>query len=280
MKRTLLLAALLAGATITGLVAQSPDLAAEGKAWWAHVQYLADDRLEGRNVGTPGYEMAAKYVESQFQAIGLKPGGAGGFRQPVKLDSRTLVPDQSTLALVRDGKEERLVIGQDATFGARAELNGDMEASAVFVGYGLSIPEAGWDDFAGLDLRGKIAVYVNAFPPVKVTDNVKSHVNTADERWLGLKRAGAINVATIGVPRTGGAGAGGGAGRAGAAAAGGRGGGTPQPTITLFDRGLIDAAGEAVAITLTPRGAAALLAGTGHTIEEINQLVTDRVVAR
>jgi hypothetical protein len=208
----------------------------------------------------------------------------------VKLDSRTLVPDQSTLALVRDGKEERLVIGQDATFGARAELNGDMEASAVFVGYGLSIPEAGWDEFAGLDLRGKVAVYVNAFPPVKVTDNVKSHVNTADERWLGLKRAGAIGVATIGAPRAGGEGAaGGGAGRAGAAASanagqpaaagaaagGGRGGGTPQPTITLFDRELIDAAGEAVAITLTPRGAAALLAGTGHTIEEINQLVTD-----
>jgi hypothetical protein len=130
---------------------------------------------------------------------------------------------------------------------------------------------------------------------VKVTDNVKSHVNTADERWLGLKRAGAIGVATIGAPRAGGEGAaGGGAGRAGAAASanagqpaaagaaagGGRGGGTPQPTITLFDRELIDAAGEAVAITLTPRGAAALLAGTGHTIEEINQLVTDRVVAR
>ena len=290
MKRTLLLAVLLAGAAITGLIAQSPDLTAEGKAWWAHVQYLADDRLEGRNVGTPGYETAAKYVESQFQAIGLKPGGVGGFRQPVKLDSRTLVPDQSTLALVRDGKEERLVIGQDATLGARAELNGDLEASAVFVGYGLSIPEAGWDDFAGLDLRGKVAVYVNAFPPVKVTDNVKSHVNTADERWLGLKRAGAIGVATIGAPRAGGGGAaGGGAGRAGApasanagqpaaagaAAGGGRGGGTPQPTITLFDRELMDAAGEAVAITLTPRGAAALLAGTGHTIEEINQLVTD-----
>ncbi len=309
MKRTILLPLLLVSAAITGLVAQAPGLTAEGKAWWAHVQYLADDRLEGRNVGTPGYETAAKYVESQFRAIGLKPGGAGGFRQPVALDSRTLVPGQSTIALVRDGKEEPLVIGQDATFGARAELNGDMEAPAVFVGYGLSIPEAGWDDFAGLDLKGKVAVYVNAFPPVEVTDNVKSHVNTADERWLRLKRAGAIGVAIINPPRPAGQGAaGGGPGRAGAAAAatagqaapaaagqaaptaagqaaqatagqpgagGGRGGAAPQPTITLFDRELVDAAGEAVAITLTPRGAAALLAGTGHTIEEINQLVTD-----
>ncbi len=293
MRRTLLLAALLAGAAITGLVAQSPDLAAEGHAWWAHVQYLADDKLEGRNLGTPGYETAARYVESQFQAIGLKPGGAGGFRQPVKLESRTLAPGETTLALVRDGREQPLAIGEDATLSARAELNGDLEASAVFVGYGLSVPEAGWDDFAGLDLKGKVAVYVNAFPPVKVTDNVKSHVNTADERWLALKRAGAIGVATIAAPRPGGAGAaGGGAGRAGAAApanagqppaaaaagataGAGRGGGAPQPTITLADRALVDAAGEAVAITLTPRGAAALLAGTGHTIEEINQLVTD-----
>ena len=108
----------------------------------------------------------------------------------MKLESRQLVPDQSQLALVRDGKEAPLAIGQDASLSARGELDGSLEAPMVFVGYGLSIPEAGWDDFAGLDLNGKIAVYVNAFPPVKVSDNVKSHVNTADERWLALKRAG------------------------------------------------------------------------------------------
>ena len=155
----------------------------------------------------------------------------------------------------------------------------------VFVGYGLSLPEAGWDDFAGLDLKGKVAVYVNAFPPVTVSDNVKSHVNTADERWLALKHAGAIGVATIAAPRAAGAGArgaapatgspAGAAASSGAAAPAGRGGGTPAPTITLADRTLVDAAGESVAITLTPRGAAAVLAGTGHTIDEINQLVTD-----
>ena len=93
--------------------AQSPDLLSEGKAWWAHVQFLADDALEGRNVGTPGYEKAVDYVESQFQAIGLKPAGTSGFRQPVKFDRRKLAADQSQLVLVRDGKEEPLVIGGD-----------------------------------------------------------------------------------------------------------------------------------------------------------------------
>lgn len=263
-----------AAAAVVGAAAQSTDLASEGKQWWAHVQFLADDKLEGRNVGTPGFDKAVEYVETQFKSIGLKPigsaqggpGGTVGFRQPVKLDSRLLVAEASRLALMRDGKDQPLVIGQDASLSPRGELDGSMEAPLVFVGYGLSIPEAGWDDFAGLDLKGKIAVYVNAFPPVTVSDNVKSHVNTADERWLALKRAGAVGVATI-APRPAGAPA--------AAGTRGGGGGVPQPTITLLDRTLVDAAGEMVAITLTSRGAETLLAGSGHTFDELNQLVVD-----
>lgn len=279
MKRTLFAAALLAAIAAGRLAAQSPDLAAEGKAWWAHIQYLADDKLQGRNVGTEGFEAAAKYVEGQFKAIGLKPAGINGYRQPVALEGRTLVPEASKLALVRNGKETPLAVGQDASLAARAELNGSMEAPMVFVGYGLSIPEAGWDDFKGVNLKGKIAVYVNAFPPVKVSDNVKSHVNTADQRWLALKKAGAIGVATIAAPRSGGPGARGATGATGAAGAtgagGGRGGGTPQPTVMLADRRTVDAAGEVVSISLTARGAAAVLAGTNHTLEELDQLVTD-----
>ncbi len=260
MKRLLLLVCLLLAAAAAGAATQSADLASEGKAWWAHIQFLADDKLEGRNVGTPGYDKAVEYVEAQFRAIGLRPLGTTGFRQSVKFDSRQLVPDQSRLALVRNGKEVPLAIGPDASLNARGELDGSMEASMVFVGYGLSIPEAGWDDFAGLDLKGKIAVYVNAFPPVTVSDPVKSHVNTADERWLALKRAGAIGIATVAT------GAGG----------GGRGGGTAPPVITLLDRELVDAAGEKVAISLTRSGATMILDGSGHTIDEISQLVTDK----
>ena len=70
--KTLLVAVLAAAAGI-GTAAQSSDLVAEGTAWWAHVQFLADDALEGRNVGTPGFAKAMDYVEGQFQKIGLKP---------------------------------------------------------------------------------------------------------------------------------------------------------------------------------------------------------------
>jgi len=253
MKPKLLSACFLAAAVVAGSAAQSTDLTSEGKAWWAHVQYLADDKLEGRNVGTPGFDTAVEYVEGQFKAIGLKPMGVNGFRQPVKLDSRTLVREQSSLTLVRDGKEVPL---SDAGLNARGELDGAMEAPMVFVGYGMSIPEANWDDFKGLDLRGKIAVYVNAFPPVTVSDNVKSHVNTADERWLALKRAGAIGVATI-PPGVGG---------------GGQGATAAPPVVTLLDRELVDAAGEIVAISLGWRSVATLLEGSGHTADEIAQL--------
>src|SRR6185437_5134335 len=260
----MLVAAVLVMSAAAPIARQTADVHAEGNAWWAHVQYLADDQLEGRAIGTPGFELAAKYVESEFQSLGLKPAGLQGYRQPVALEARSLEPDQTTLALARDGQQIPLVLGQDATLSARGELDGAIEAPMVFVGYGMSIPEAGWDEFKGLNLKGKIAVYINAFPPVTVSDNVKSHINTADERWLALKKAGAIGVATIAVPR---AGARGGAGRAG---------GMPRPTVVLADRAMVDAAGEKVAMTLTERGAAAVLAGTGHTIEEITQLVADK----
>src|SRR4030095_7108440 len=118
---------LAAGIAAAAQSPQSAGLTAEGNAWWAHVQFLADDALEGRNVGTPGYEKAVDYVESQFKAIGLKPAGTSGFRQPVKFDSRKLAADQSQLVLVREGKEEPLVIGQDGSLNARGELNGSKE---------------------------------------------------------------------------------------------------------------------------------------------------------
>jgi len=244
------------------------DAASEGRRWWSHVQFLADDALEGRNVGTPGYEKAAAYVEAQFKDIGLTPGGGSGYRQPVKLESRALVPDQSKLSIVRDGEEELIAPGQEASLTARGELDGAIEAPMVFVGYGVSIPEANWDDLAGLDLRGKIAVYVSAPPPANVSDNVRSHVSSAGERWAVLKKAGAIGSATfpnLNPPA---------AQTDPASPPAGRGAGqAPQPSIVLADRDLQEQAGQAVAITVTRQGVARFLAGSGHSVDELAQLV-------
>jgi peptidase M28-like protein len=249
------------------------DSTSEGKRWWTHIEFLAGDGLEGRNVGTPGFEKAVAYVEGQFKEIGLKAGGISGYRQGVALESRELVPDQSKLALVRNGAEEPLILREDATMSARGSLNGSIDAPMVFVGYGASIPEAAWDDLAGLDLHGKVAVFVNAPAPVDVPDNVRSHVGSAAERWAVLKRAGAVGIATFpGTPPRAAATS----NPAPATTGAGDGPRTPQPTIVLADPELQEYAGQIVSVAVTRSGAEKFLAGTGHTLEELDNLVADR----
>src|SRR4051794_37967286 len=83
------------------------DPAAEGKRWWSHIEFLAADALEGRDVGSPGFEKGAAYVEGQFKEIGLKPAGGAGYRQPVKLESRILVPSSRRLRWCAMGRRSR-----------------------------------------------------------------------------------------------------------------------------------------------------------------------------
>ena len=157
------------------LFAGAIDYAAEGKLWWAHVQFLADDKLQGRDIGSEGFGQAVTYVSGQFQQLGLKPAGDAGYLQTVKFESRQLIQDQCSLALIKDGEIEPLTPGTDASLSARADLAQTLQAPMVFVGYGLVIPEAHWNDLEGIDLKGKIAVYVNAPGPADAPAAVKSH---------------------------------------------------------------------------------------------------------
>src|ERR1022692_1752329 len=176
------------------------DFVAEGDRWWAHIQFLADDKLQGRDTGSEGYREAVKYVAGKMETLGLKPAGTSGYLQPVKFETRQLVEEESSIAIVRDGAEE-VLDRQDATQSTRADLAPTTEAAMVFVGYGLRVPEARYDDLAGVDLRGKIAVYVNSTGALDAPGPVKSHVGAASERWAVLKAAGAIGTATIMNPR-------------------------------------------------------------------------------
>src|SRR6266568_878975 len=145
-------------------MAAGPDWETLGKRWWAHVQYLADDKLEGRNTGSEGYEKAAAYVTEQFRNAGLQPAGANGYAQSVEFNAAQLDEQHSSLELVREGKTEAVKFGDEAFITAGQDLADSAEADAVFVGYGFSVPELKYDDFAGLDLKGKIAVYVTGGP--------------------------------------------------------------------------------------------------------------------
>jgi hypothetical protein len=266
------------------------DFVAEGDRWWAHIQFLADDSLQGRETGSDGYREAVKYVAAKMETFGLKPAGTTGYLQPVKFETRQLVDEESSITIVREGGEEALD-RLDATQSARADLAPAADAAMVFVGYGLRVPEAKYDDLAGVDLRGRIAVYVNSTGALDAPGPVKSHVGTAAERWAALKAAGAIGTATIMNPRTP-AGAGGGRGQGGgrgaapaggpgatdaADAAGGRGPGGrgPQKAFLLADPDLQESVGQKVAIAITRRGGDKFFAGSGHTMDEILKLAAE-----
>ena len=191
-------AAVAAGAFVTALWAATvPD----GKRWWSFVEALANDEMQGRNTGSPEHLKAAQYVAGEFARYGLKPAGVQGYIQPVKFRSRRLVESGCSLELIRGGKAERLVLGEDAMIGVRVDPADSVQAPLVFAGYGLVVPESKYDDFAGLDLRGKVIVMI-AGGPSDIPGPLKSHYQFVTERARFLKQAGVAGTVTIQNPRT------------------------------------------------------------------------------
>jgi hypothetical protein len=130
----------------------------------AHIRFLADDLLEGRLPGERGYDIAAVYVASQLQGLGLEPAGdGGGWFQAITLrGGRTT---GTRLEVGTPGGNAALVPERD--YLARATLGSgvaDVTAPAVYVGYGIVAPEYRWDDLAGLDLKGKVAIVLAGAP--------------------------------------------------------------------------------------------------------------------
>jgi hypothetical protein len=194
----------LAAVAAAPVIAQGPSAVDDEQTrWWNHVKVLADDSLEGRQTGTDGYRKAAAYVAEQFEGAGLKPAGTKGYFQPVQFTRRRIVEAQSYVALVQGGekgKEDVLRFGDDVTISLRAELTPSVEAPMVFAGYGLSAPDAGHDDLAGLDLKGKVAVYISGTPST-ITGALAAHYQQAGVRWQALKAAGAIGAINIPNPK-------------------------------------------------------------------------------
>lgn len=116
--------------------------------------------MEGRAPGSAGLQRAETYVIDQLQKTGLAPAGVHRSLQPVKLLRRRVVERDSSVALLRNGAVDPLVPGEDVFFPNDVDVAGKVEAPLVFLGYGLQIPAKNIDDFAGLDLKGKIAVTV------------------------------------------------------------------------------------------------------------------------
>ncbi|HTR36407.1 MAG TPA: M20/M25/M40 family metallo-hydrolase [Bryobacteraceae bacterium] len=237
----------------------SASVAQEGMRWWSHIQVLAADNMEGRNTGSEGHRRAAQFVAGEFERAGLKPGGTSGYFQAVKLNVRSIDEPASDLALVVDGKAMPLTLGEDASFSLRADLAPHVDAPAVFVGHGLVIPEMHIDELAGLDLKGKIAVYLNGGPR-SIPSALKAHYSSASERWKAYQKAGAIGMASIANPKSM---------------------DIPweraklarlNPTMSFADPKLVETTGVQFAITVNPANAEKIFQASGHTFAEMLKL--------
>jgi Zn-dependent M28 family amino/carboxypeptidase len=169
----------------------------------AHIQFLADDLLEGRGTGTRGGDIAAHYIATQFALYGLKPAGDdGGYLQRVDFTG-VQTEDGTTASLVpARGSPEDLTRGTDYVVGNQTQTDSvDIDAPIVFAGYGIEAPEYRWDDFKGVDVRGKVILVIVNEPPSTDPKFFAGETMTYYGRWTykfeEAARKGAIGALII-----------------------------------------------------------------------------------
>ena len=208
----------------------SPEDQQLDRAIAAHIVFLADDLLEGRGSGSAGYDIAAKYVAAQFQQLGLRPGGVSNtWFQTVPLLESKLVTDtgpakaatpygkEAARLELRSGTETNVMeynldylarpshIGSNgklrAPFDAqKSQANVTVSAPLMFVGYGVRAPELDYDDFAGVDLKGRIAVVLSKAPP-RFPATALAHYAHFRQKAKALVERGAIGIITVPTPK-------------------------------------------------------------------------------
>jgi Zn-dependent M28 family amino/carboxypeptidase len=151
-------AALLAlSSSVFAAPAQTPPVVAEAPLR-AHLAYLADDLLEGRGTGQRGGALAVRYLEAQAAAIGLKPANGDSYRQAIRVVGEKTLPG-SALRFDVGGRTIAPAPGTDVVFGnANGQPETAFDAPVVFVGYGIDAQDERWNDFAGVDVKGKLLV--------------------------------------------------------------------------------------------------------------------------
>lgn len=164
----------------------------------AHMQFLSDDLMEGRETGTRGYLMAANYIRSQFEAIGLRPGGTNGsYFQQVPLRRSRLLRDQSSVLVNRNGKKIKLAWEQDYAMRGNAFYEKTtIEAPVVFVGYGVTAPQFNHDDYADLDVKGKIVMVLYG-APASLPSSERAHFSPTDQKERMAAEHGAAGLLVV-----------------------------------------------------------------------------------
>lgn len=172
--------------------APSPD------AIKAHTVFLAHDLLEGRDTGSRGYEIAAQYVASALLQAGLEPGGTDGWLQRVPLRRRSL--ESLSVRLTLGQEMIALANGDSVAIDASARSRDErLDLPLVFVGWGITAPELGFDDYAGLDVRGKAVVVIEG-APANMAGALRAHFSWVQQKERMAAAAGAAAIVTIKSP--------------------------------------------------------------------------------
>ena len=188
------------GAQAKGVKKTAPvsDFTPSPQAIKAHMAFLADDAMEGREAGTRGYDIAANYVAAQYALLGVKPAGDNGsYKQRVPLIAFRPNGEGAISITGADGQAVALKYGEDFLpnpQGQAADLT--LEAPLVFVGYGVVDPSRGRDDYAGLDVKGKIVVMLNG-APTSIQTEERAHLSNPNTKRVEAAKRGAIGVLTI-----------------------------------------------------------------------------------
>ncbi|HEX6098831.1 MAG TPA: M28 family metallopeptidase [Thermoanaerobaculia bacterium] len=168
-------------------------LAITPHAMRAHVYFLASDVLEGRESGTRGYDVAAAYVAAQFEAVGAEPAGDGGtyFHQA---PMRTFLVDPAKSFVTIDGKtyEHR----KGVLLNTGIETTRDVDAPIVFAGFGITASDLGYDDYAGLDVRGKIVAILLGAPP-RFPHSQRAYYSSGTVKSANAVARGAVGTISI-----------------------------------------------------------------------------------
>jgi hypothetical protein len=164
------------------------------------MRFLSDDALEGRGTGTRGYDIAAKFMATQFESLGLRPAGDNGsYFQSVPL--RLAKPDETktTLVLTRSGKDEALTFRKDyISRGDFVRPETSVEAPVVFVGAGVTAPAQNYDDYQGIDAKGKIVAFV--FEAPNFESSLKAHYSSSEVKLRNAVAHGAVGVIVLDDP--------------------------------------------------------------------------------
>ena len=167
-----------------------------------HIRVLADDSLEGRAPGTRGFSGAAQYVETSLSALGLDPAGIDGtYQQPVPLRESLVTEEESGMRISSPSGVEELEYGVDFYLSPDPlrETVSVSETAVAFVGYGVSAPGLGYDDYADIDVEGKIVAYLTGAPPA-FPSNERAYYSSGATKQSEAVARGAVGILSFTYP--------------------------------------------------------------------------------